>query len=209
MEQAAVETLSAAFAGDPLVAFIAPDPRARARWIPEIQRAGLRLCHDQVYVAADRGEVLGVMALLGPDRAPPGSVAMARFGLRAALFPTPWCPPPLNLLRARPYGVAASEFHPAQPHWYLHALGVHPSSQGQGVGGALLRHMLDLAVGLPIHLQTNDPVNVALYTRYGFEVTHERRPHRDGPQHWGMLRPAQPRPPSRATGSSTSTLACA
>lgn len=115
---------------------------------------------------------------------------MLRMVLQTALAPTPWTPSPLGLLRARAYGNASSSLYPKGRHWYLHAIGVHPDAQGQGVGRALLRHMLQLAGPDAIHLQTNDPANLPIYARYGFEVTGELNPSPDGPGHWGMVRPA-------------------
>lgn len=35
--------------------------------------------------------------------------------------------------------------NPSEPHWYLFAIGVDPSTQGQGFGSDLIRHGLDRA----------------------------------------------------------------
>lgn len=79
------------------------------------------------------------------------------------------------------------------PHYYLFALGVLPSGQGRGVGGQLVRRMLDRTdrEGLPTYLETQSPRNVELYKRLGFDVAvNEAFPKLDGLRNWGMLRSA-------------------
>ena len=67
------------------------------------------------------------------------------------------------------------EVHPAEPHWYLGILGVDPTSQGRGHGGALLGHWLRSVdeAGLPSYLETDRERNLGFYARAGFEVTRE------------------------------------
>lgn len=61
--------------------------------------------------------------------------------------------------------------HPGEPHRHLAFIGVRPSHQGQGLGGALLQAMTqdcDMQ-GLPCYLESSNPRNDALYARHGFE----------------------------------------
>ena len=80
--------------------------------------------------------------------------------------------------------------HAPTPHWYLSALGVDPERQGQGVGTALLRLVLDRAdaVGRPAYLETATGRNVLLYERHGFEVVEELILPRTDIRGWLMLR---------------------
>jgi len=83
-------------------------------------------------------------------------------------------------------------FHPEETHWYLPITGVDPASQGQGHGGAMLRHALSRCdgAGLPAYLESSSPANVPLYERHGFEVVGEIRG--DGaPTMIPMRRPAR------------------
>jgi len=66
---------------------------------------------------------------------------------------------------------AMASVHPEEPHRYLHFIGVHQDHQGSGLGGALLASMLDECDerGLPAYLESSNPVNNALYHRFGFE----------------------------------------
>ena len=79
--------------------------------------------------------------------------------------------------------------HPDEPHFYLNTVGVQPSLAGQGHGGAIIGHTLDLADvdGQPCYLESSSPRNIPLYERLGFEVIHEiALP--NGPKMWGMWR---------------------
>ncbi|MGH2608559.1 MAG: GNAT family N-acetyltransferase [Tepidiformaceae bacterium] len=62
------------------------------------------------------------------------------------------------------------ENHPKEPHYYLPFLGVRRASQGQGLGSALLRAVLDRcdAKGLPAYLEATSEQNRRLYERHGF-----------------------------------------
>lgn len=70
---------------------------------------------------------------------------------------------------------ALGEAHPQQPHWYCPLIGVIPAFQGQGLGGALLRHALERcdADGLPAYLEATSVRSVALYERFGFRLRGE------------------------------------
>jgi GNAT superfamily N-acetyltransferase len=79
--------------------------------------------------------------------------------------------------------------HPTEPHWYLGFLGVQPSSQGHGVGSALLRATLTHCdeVGEPAYLEATSAHNRRLYERHGFRVLREL-PMPDGPSLFPMWR---------------------
>ncbi len=72
--------------------------------------------------------------------------------------------------------------------WYLDTLAVHPSEQGKGLGGALIRRGLQRAGASPVYLYTAKPSNVAFYRRFGFEITDESLLVPDGPPAWTMRR---------------------
>lgn len=74
-------------------------------------------------------------------------------------------------LRAMRISPAMDSVHPEEPHRYLHFIGVHQEHQGKGLGGALLTSMTNECdeLGLPAYLESSNPVNNALYHRFGFE----------------------------------------
>jgi ribosomal protein S18 acetylase RimI-like enzyme len=96
----------------------------------------------------------------------------------------------LRLARMERYMVKR---HLRGPHWYLFVLGVDPSHQGAGFGGALLNRLGARADEAEIDsfLETDEERNVGLYRRYGYEVVDEA----DTPfgfRMWHMKRPARP-----------------
>jgi ribosomal protein S18 acetylase RimI-like enzyme len=86
--------------------------------------------------------------------------------------------------------------HPRQPHWYLASLGTAVEQQGKGVGGALMRPVLEHcdAEGIPCYLESSKARNLPFYRRHGFEVVEEVQLPDDGPTLWTMWR--EPRPPA-------------
>jgi ribosomal protein S18 acetylase RimI-like enzyme len=93
--------------------------------------------------------------------------------------------------------------HPHEPHWYLATLGTAVERQGTGIGGALMRPVLEHcdAEGLPCYLESSKERNVPFYRRHGFEVVKEVQLPADGPPIWTMWREPQPPGSSSATSS--------
>ncbi len=83
--------------------------------------------------------------------------------------------------------------HCPQPHFYLSALGVEPARQGQGIGTALMRPVLDRcdAQAIPAYLETAGARNMPLYERSGFKVVEELTLSRAAIRGWLMLRRPQ------------------
>jgi GNAT superfamily N-acetyltransferase len=84
--------------------------------------------------------------------------------------------------------------HPAEPahppHYYLAFLGVEPSWQGRGLGGALLAPVLRRCddEGVPAFLEASTARNRTLYERHGFAVSEEFTLGRGAPPQWRMWR---------------------
>ncbi len=55
---------------------------------------------------------------------------------------------------------------------YLYLLGVAAKLQGKGYGGTLLRAVIERSelLGIPLYLETETEVNVAIYERFGFNT---------------------------------------
>lgn len=73
-------------------------------------------------------------------------------------------------------------------HWHVGPVGVEPALQGNGVGGALLRHFVARMddEGEIAWLETDKPENVVFYRRHGFDVVEEAEAH--GLVTWFMRR---------------------
>jgi ribosomal protein S18 acetylase RimI-like enzyme len=65
-----------------------------------------------------------------------------------------------------------SSYHPGEPHWYLPLLGVDPLHHGKGLGSALLQHALVTCDkdNRYAYLESSNPRNIPLYERHGFEL---------------------------------------
>lgn len=180
---AVVASLARAFADDPAMAWIFPDPATRAARLPRLfgilfdsDAGGMRL------VTAG-GEAATLWR--GPGQARTGRVEMLRRAIPLLLA--------LGAGRGRAMRVAdAIDAHmPAGDHWYLHVAGCDPVHQGRGHGAAAVRGGLDRAAGrLPAYLETATERNLGFYQGLGFAVTGDWCVPGGGPRFWSMLRPA-------------------
>lgn len=50
---------------------------------------------------------------------------------------------------------------------------VHPSFQGMGIGGQLMRHLIQEIGDAPSFLECTNFENVPFYEKFGFKVVHE------------------------------------
>jgi ribosomal protein S18 acetylase RimI-like enzyme len=97
-------------------------------------------------------------------------------------------------LRALRFGHVVDSLHErsvTSRHWYLQQVSVDPELQGRGLGRRLLDPQLKAAdaEGISCYLDTEKPVNLDIYARFGFDTVSEA-PAPDGRSTiWGMLRP--------------------
>jgi GNAT superfamily N-acetyltransferase len=165
--EGAAEALALAFEHDPAWGHLLPDDSTRAERLLlyftteiESQVPGRR----RLWVTED-GAGAAVWADPGNWRIPIHStlaeaVPMTRvFGRRLPLA-----------LRAL---LRIEGHHPKPHHHYLQYLGVEPRRQGRGLGGALLRPVLDHcdSEGIPAYLESSSDRNRVLYERNGFAIT--------------------------------------
>jgi RimJ/RimL family protein N-acetyltransferase len=174
--------LARAFADDPAISYIFPDPEVRARKLPRLfallfdeDAAGMRL-------VTGAGEAATLWR--GPGRARTSHWDMLRQALpMIGTFGT-------ALASALAVSKAIDLHLPRGDYWYLHIAGCDPSAQGKGFGGAAVRAGLDRVAGsrLPTYLETPLERNIGFYRAIGFAVTGEWRVGTDGPRFWSMWR---------------------
>jgi ribosomal protein S18 acetylase RimI-like enzyme len=165
--------LARAFAHDPFYAWMAGDApergqRMRDGWSGILLYGSAHLAHT--YTTDD---LAGVAIWLPPGHRGPSLLDSLR-QLPALARLAGWG-------RLRKIGDAMATLeehrhrHAPSPHFYLSALGVDPERQGEGVGTALLRPVLDRCDrdGTPAYLETAVARNVLLYERLGFGVVEE------------------------------------
>ena len=155
-----VAVVALAFAADPAMRALYPDPLQYLTYGPAFIRAfgGSAFAHGVVdYVPGYAGAALWLPPGVRADDAPLGKL------LEASVAPDE-----LDAVVA-----AFGQFevhHPHAPHWYLPLIGVDPARQGHGYGSALLRHALARCDrdGAPAYLEATSPRSRALYERHGF-----------------------------------------
>ena len=163
---AAVDILASAFYDDPTWSWVFPDPEQRA--------AQQRLLWQAFVDGAMRYQTvwLNAESTSAAVWVPPGGSEMSE-AQEAALMAT--LEETLGAEAPRVFRVMAAfeAAHPRhEPHYVLTLLGTDVAHQGHGHGLQLLAETLTVvdAAGMPAYLEASNPVNVALYARYGFEV---------------------------------------
>jgi len=178
------QTLADAFQDDPALAWIVPEPTRRRRMLPQFFAIMLEqsLRHGKV-LSSPEGDAVSLWYPPGVVRDTILAAAWDNLRLTAAFRTT--------LPRGLKVAESMHAKHPKpQPHFYLRYIGVAPSAQGKGWGGALIRKGISLAQsnGLGILLETAKESNVSIYTRLGFGVTEEWHVAGGGPKFWTMVR---------------------
>ena len=160
-----IATLVAAFIDDPLLRWMLPDPAAYLAFFPRVASfyGGRAFEHASAYRSDDfAASALWLPPGVGPDEDALGAV------LTEAVDPD-------RLGEVFAVLEAVGKAHPAEPHWFLPAIGVDPVRQGRGYGSALLARGLEVCdrVHSVAYLEASNPRNVPLYHRFGFEVAGE------------------------------------
>jgi GNAT superfamily N-acetyltransferase len=187
---AAVEVLVQAFADDIVYRWIFRDRGDRLRSLRHHIDAIVHysLVRGEVYTTP---ELSGVACWVPPRDDARDLWAFFRSGcglLWSTLVLEPGARRRMMTMISHDHRVACQVMH--GPYWYLTLLGVEPSLQGRGIGGALLQPRLRACdrAGLPCYLETETPSNVRFYERHGFAVAHEGRIPDGGPPMWAMRR---------------------
>lgn len=169
---AALDTVVAAFVGDPILRWWFPDdatyPDLAHRFFGVL--LDTRLEGGEVWVVDDAGDVAAVSMwvppggnLLGPD------VASARYAEVVDGFPAP------SAERIGASDEVVDALLPVEPHWYLGVLAVHPRHRGASYGTLVCEPVFAAAdrAGVTVVLETANAANVGYYQRRGFSVLHE------------------------------------
>lgn len=169
----ALDVLSRGMRDNPLhVAAFGEDPERRMRGFRRMMSAAFAVkdfSRTLVARGAD-GEIVGVCGMLAPGGCLPSLGEMLR------IMPSLLSNGPLSAGRTMRWLGAWSKHDPAERHWHLGPLAVDARLQGMGVGSELMRAFcarMD-AAGETSYLETDKPINVAFYERFGFEVISEQ-----------------------------------
>ena len=162
-KRSVIETIALAFAADPVIRWLFPDPATFLNEFPEFVDAygGNAFEHGCAHFAED----FAAGALWLPPTVHPNEEALVD------LFRT--TVPEERRADAFETLEALDSFHPEAPFWHLPLIGTEPTQQRKGYGSALLRHALDACdrEGAVAYLESTNPANLSLYVRHGFEVS--------------------------------------
>jgi GNAT superfamily N-acetyltransferase len=182
-----VAVLTSAFADDPVMGWVFPDPATRPQRLSTLWAylaRGVYLPGGASTIIRDGDRVVAAALWLPPD-AEPEETLFEREG-DAFIADLDGEVERLGLLSE-----AMAPHHPADRAWYLLATGVLPELQGRGIGAALLSATLTHLdrLGEAAYLEASSARSRVLYHRLGFG-DHAEFTLDDGPPVWGMWRPS-------------------
>jgi ribosomal protein S18 acetylase RimI-like enzyme len=185
----AAQVLARAFHDEPGWLWILPCESRRMQAMPWFMEAWAKYCskHGEVYTTA--GKVEGAAFWLPPGKYPQSFVGMMLAGLMLVPLKFGWTAFGRVMASLGYYERLHKRLVPRR-HWYLPTLGVDPPRQGQGIGSALIRPVLERAdaEGVFCYLETETERNLIFYRKHGFEVAAEDDLPRGGPHFWVMRR---------------------
>lgn len=161
-ETRTIAALVTAFADDPFIRWMFPDPHQYLSAFPLVLKyfAGAAFERGSAYRSEDfSAACLWLPPGVSPDEAGLGQVLEHWVSASSQ-----------EQVFAVMEQVGAG--HPEDPHWYLPAIGVDPNYQGDGKGSQLLGRSLkscDQACRLA-YLESTNPRNIPFYQRHGFDV---------------------------------------
>ncbi len=182
-----MEVICQTFKNDPAGLYITADATKRAYILSWFANTGLTLGfkYGEIFTTS---EITGVAVWFRPGYAHMSWWTM----LSEGIFP-PFQAGPATLWRF--FKVMACfervhREHVPENHWYLCILTIAPAHQGQGLGGRLIRPILDRAdaADLPCYLETANPKSVPFYEKHGFKVVHQAQLPGSSTPFWGLRR---------------------
>ena len=161
-ETRVIDTLRLAFAADPAVCWVWPDPHEYLSHSSSFARAfgGKAFANKSAhYVGNYSGAALWLPPNVDPD-VDQLIELLQNTGSNEAKKDGP------KIFEKM------SDYHPNEPHWYLPLLGVDPLHHSKGLGSALLQHALNICDqdNKYAYLESSNPRNIPLYERHGFEL---------------------------------------
>lgn len=181
-EDRVVGVITVAFAADPAMRWLYPDPFGYVTGFPELVRAFGRsaLEHGWVHEVSNfAGAAIWLPPGTDADKAALGRVIESTVDAERV-------PRVFEVLGQ------LDGYHPTESHWYLPFIGVDAPWQRRGLGSLLLSHALEQVdrEHSRAYLETAAPANIPLYQRHGFELV-GRIEVSSAPVLYPMVRPAQ------------------
>jgi ribosomal protein S18 acetylase RimI-like enzyme len=161
-QESILASMTFAFVQDPVFRWIYPEPQKYLAGIRGYVQAfgGRAFLHNTAYYI---GDFFGAALWLPPGILPDDEGVLSAFDKNVSKE---------RIGRVHELIEQMGEFHPTEPVWHLAVLGVDKAHQRKGMGGALLRHTLELIdkEESVVYLEASSSESVSLYRRYGFEA---------------------------------------
>ena len=181
--EAVTRLLDEAFQDDPVSSWVFADADHRRRKHPLLMGAFLDAVLAEGYVDVTEDGSACALWLSVPAEAAHEEDVDEPARLREAVDP--------GNERVEFIGRLTAGIHPAgRAHEYLWMIAVRPGRQGEGLGTALIEHVLERCdgAGLPAYLEASSARSRGLYERLGFACTGGGVDLPEGPPMWPMWR---------------------
>jgi GNAT superfamily N-acetyltransferase len=184
-----IETLIESFYHDPLVEFFWPKEESRARQLSAGLEFMLSLSSKTMSIEIANNRHAAVIGVSSPEDYPPpffrSMCALSKLMLKSIRLS-----PFREVKRWIRVYYQLEKMRPRQPHWYILVLGAHPDHQGKGLGGELLKPILQKAdeENVAVYLECSNPRSLDFYDKHGFRVIEEIVPIHGCPPIWRLMR---------------------
>lgn len=178
-----VRLLDEAFQDDPVSGWVFPDAEYRRTTHHRLMAAftDAVLADGRIDLTEDGAACALWLSMPGDDHAEAAEDDAVQ--LREAVDP--------DNERVKTIARLMDEAHPTgRAHAYLWMIAVAPGRQGEGLGSALIQHVLDRCdrEGLPAYLEASSARSTTLYERLGYAFTDRTLDLPDGPRMYPMWR---------------------
>ncbi|WP_033320062.1 GNAT family N-acetyltransferase [Streptomyces yerevanensis] len=184
--EAVTRLLDDAFQNDPVSSWVFPDAGDRRRTHPLLMGAFLGIVLEAGYVdVTEDGSACALWLSVPAEAHEEDEDGPAQ--IREVVDP--------DNERIEQIAQLTAQVHPAgTAHEYLWMIAVSPERQGEGLGTALIQHVLDRCdrEHLPAYLEASSARSRTLYERLGFTFMDRTLDLPDGPPMWPMWRDPAP-----------------
>lgn len=164
-----VNILSESFKDNKSVNFIAKEGPRKLDRIRYLMDYSFEVCHQfgEVYISDDR---TAAALVLYPEQKK-SNFSSVLLDLKLIFN----CIGVSNIAKAIKRESSIKKIQPQMPMYYIWFVGVHPDSQGIGIGSQLMKELIKESESQqrPVYLETSTLSNIPWYSKFGFDIYNE------------------------------------